>query len=249
MTALLNALLVQAWLPISQLVFSWNAPAWSISAELWFYLLFPFLASTNRLWLWITALAAIAAGIALAVPVISPNQFGWSFIHAIQQHPAVRVLEFAAGVIAGRIFNAGLRLRGGTILEITAIAIVALYAVTSIDVQNIISAAGFVTVGIWYSQSGGMFAFAFAIFVFAQGGGVISRLLSWEVFVLLGEISFATYMLHYILVVYAIQHHWIDTLGRPLTATILLIAIYGGSFLLWYYVEKPTRRKIIDIAT
>ncbi len=35
-----NLTLTHAWLPLGGLVFSWNAVSWSISAELFFYLLF-----------------------------------------------------------------------------------------------------------------------------------------------------------------------------------------------------------------
>jgi len=247
MTAMLNLLLLHAWLPISGLVFSWNAPSWSISDELWFYLLFPFLAQTRRLWVWLTALIAIAAFIVFSFPIAPAKLFEFSYVHAIMQHPAVRVVEFAVGVLAGRLYNAGQRIRmPATALEILAVSLIALYGVTSPAVQRVIAAAGYPSVGLWYSQSGGVLIFAFAIFIFAQGGGPISRLLGWRLLVLLGEISFSTYMLHQTIFRYAVMHQWSENIGTTLATIFALIITYGGSWALWRFIEVPCRRWIIS---
>ncbi len=246
MTAPINLLMLHAWLPITGLVFSWNAPSWSISAELWFYILFPFLAATSRLGMWFAGLTLIAAIIVVSVPTVTSRPFEFWHVHAILQHPAVRVVEFAVGVAAGRLFNAGRRIKGNaTLLEVAAIAAVALYAVTSTAVQGAIAGAGHEKIGLWYSQSGGLFVFAFAIFVFAQNGGLISQALSVRALVLLGEISFSTYMLHQLLIRAALNQDWVSHLGRPATIVVALVLIYVGSWLLWRFIEVPCRRAII----
>jgi peptidoglycan/LPS O-acetylase OafA/YrhL len=246
MTALINVLMLQSWLPISGLVFSWNAPSWSISVELWFYIFFPFLAASRRLWIWFALLAIIAATIVMTVPVGPSKAFQFSFVHMVMQHPAVRIVEFAAGVAAGRLFNAGKRLRWtGTGLEIAALLAVGIYAWTSPAVNQEIARSGFPALGVWYSQSGGFIVFAFAMFVFAQNEGKISRILSWPLLVLLGEISFSTYMLHQLIMRYASVHQWSSTLGTPLAVLVVLFLIYGGSYLLWRLIERPCRQAII----
>lgn len=246
MTAPINLLMLQAWLPINGLVFSWNGPSWSISAELWFYILFPFLAATRHLTLWFIALTLIAGAIILMVHSVPARVFEFWYVHAILQHPAVRVVEFAVGVAAGRLFNSGRRIKGNsTLLEVAAIAGVALYAATSIAVQAAIDGAGHEKIGLWYSQSGGLFVFAFAIFVFAQNGGLISQALSVRALVLLGEISFSTYMLHQLLIRAALKYDWVSYLERPATIIVVLVLIYVGSWLLWRFIEVPFRRAII----
>lgn len=245
MTAPLNLLLLQAWFPIQGLVFSWNGPSWSISAELWFYILLPFLAASRRLWIWGLALCAIAAVIVLTFPPRPPGPFTFSYVHAIMQHPAVRVVEFLAGVTAGRAYNAGLRLKGGTLLELAAIALAVIYVVTSPLVQNSLSVAGFTKAAIWYDQSGGFAVFAFAIFVFAQNTGIVSRLLAWPVLVKLGEISFSTYMLHMLIIRFNMKYQIFYFMGWNLKTAVLIVIIYAGSYLLWEYVEKPARKSII----
>jgi peptidoglycan/LPS O-acetylase OafA/YrhL len=250
MTALINVLMMQAWLPINGLVFSWNAPSWSISAELWFYIFFPFLAATRRFWIWFGLLAIIAATIVMTVPVGPSKAFQFSFVHMVMQHPAVRIVEFAAGVIAGRLFNAGKRIQWrGTGLEIAALFAVGFYAWTSTVVNQEIARSGFPAAGVWYSQSGGFIVFAFAIFVFAQSEGRISRVLSWSLLVLLGEMSFSTYMLHQLIIRYASVHQWSSTLGTPLAVMVVLFLIYAGSYLLWRLVERPCRQAIIMYGT
>lgn len=245
-TAPINLLMLHAWIPINGLVFSWNAPSWSISAELWFYILFPFLAATSRLGMWFVGLTLIAAIIVISVPPVPSRPFEFWHVHVILQHPAVRVVEFVVGVAAGRLFNAGRRIEGNsTLLEVAAIAGVAFYAVTSTAVQAAIAGAGHEKIGLWYGQSGGVLVFAFAIFVFAQNGGLISQALSVRTLVLLGEISFSTYMLHQLLIRAALKYDWLSYLGRPATIIVVLVLIYVGSWLLWRFIEVPCRRAII----
>ncbi|WP_244561918.1 acyltransferase family protein [Mesorhizobium australicum] len=246
MTAMLNLLLLHAWLPISGLVFSWNAPSWSISDELWFYLLFPFLARTKRLWAWLVVLIAIAAFIIFSFPIAKATLFEFSYVHAIMQHPAVRVVEFAVGVFAGRLFNAGLRIKGPAMaLEATAIALMLLYGLTTITVQGFITSNVHQSLGVWYNQSGGLLVFAFAIFIFAQSDGPVSRLLAWRGLVLLGEISFSTYMVHQIIIRYAFTHRWSDAMGAVPATIVVLTLVYLSSWVLWRTIEMPCRRWII----
>jgi peptidoglycan/LPS O-acetylase OafA/YrhL len=48
-----NALLLQSYVPVSNLFFSVNSPSWSISTEAFFYLCFPFLLANFRgSWAW-----------------------------------------------------------------------------------------------------------------------------------------------------------------------------------------------------
>lgn len=245
-TAPINLLMLQAWLPINGLVFSWNAPSWSISVELWFYILFPFLAATSRLGMWFAGLTVIAAIIVISVPAVPSRPFEFWHVHAILQHPAVRVVEFAVGVAAGRVFNAGVRVKGhATFFEFAAVVAVGFYAATSVAVQGAIAGAGYEKIGLWYSQSGGLLVFAFAIFVFAQNAGLISRVLSIRALVLLGEISFSTYMLHQLLIRAALKQDWVSYLGRPATIVVVLVLIYVGSWLLWRFIEVPCRKAII----
>jgi len=249
MTLPYHLTMTHAWLPINGLVVQWNGPSWSISDEIWFYLVFPFLASVRRPLILLISIAIICLLMLFISNTIGypTSKLAWTFNANIfiQHHPAMRTLEFAVGVVAGRYFNAGNRVRGNqTALELAAVAIVVLFGITSHEVYAWLHSAGAEAFGLWYSQSGGCVLFAFAILIFAQSGGVVSKLLSWRFFVILGEISFSTYMLHALVIRFATEHDWIGAIGRPATAVATLSLIYFGSWLLWRYVEVPARHRL-----
>lgn len=244
-----NLTLTQAWLPLNGLVFSWNAVSWSVSAEFWFYLLFPLLVIGRQFWP--VALITIAATVAFVIAVelggiYKPPQFlAFSPLHAVQQHPAARMVEFVCGVGAGRLFNRGFRIKlPPNFLEIASLVALAVFAATSTGLMLILSTSGVPAIGIWYSQSGGAVLFALAIFIFANGGGFITKILSHKTLVTLGEISFSTYMVHQLVIRFAIDHGWLNTSGPPMVF-LLLFLIYAGSWALWFFVERPCRKWII----
>src|SRR5205814_377885 len=106
-----------AWSPATvRLVASWNLPAWSLSAEAFFYALFPVLgmALLRRS---PRALARLLPGgviLVLVVPIAfmaeSPivaalpasDQEAWGMV--ISYNPLVRLPEFFLGMVAGHLF-------------------------------------------------------------------------------------------------------------------------------------------------
>lgn len=116
-----NFFLLHAWIPADTAFFSINHPSWSLSAELFFYLAFPFalplvkriprrnlLAVAAGLILLITA-APLLAGLLPGGAVFGPNHaqsplHGASIpqIWAVYALPPVRFLEFALGMLAAR---------------------------------------------------------------------------------------------------------------------------------------------------
>jgi peptidoglycan/LPS O-acetylase OafA/YrhL len=105
--------------------------------------------------------------------------------------------------------------------------------------QDWVGSAGW----IWLTN-GGIPAggFAILIVVLALQGGAVSRLLSLPMLVLLGEISYSSYLIHQIIIRYAMDHSdalaalpsWAQ-LGLFLGITLLL------SYLCWAFVETPFR--------
>lgn len=250
--AISNVLLLQAWIPVVGFVFSLNAVSWSISDEVFFYLLFPLLRAK---WLWkITALAAVfTAGSLLSLDYLAPpvnppwpspplGSF-WS-LHMIQ-FPALRLLEFCIGVALGKLFLSR-KANLGTVSECLAVAAILGFGLLSDPLRVAFSSIGFSHVGMWLSQTGGMLIFAAAIYVFAHEGGAISRVLQTPTLVLLGNISFCTYMFHQIGLRVLLEHGWIE-LGTTRGLAVYIVVAYSGSYLLWQYVEKPGRRLIFSL--
>ena len=108
---LLSLLGLQAWIPVPAFFFSFNAVLWSISAELFFYLCFPFLRKFS-----VARLLALFAFLFIAILSVaflldyfnSPsfglnthNNFVWQGL--IYINPVSRLPEFVLGIIGYRI--------------------------------------------------------------------------------------------------------------------------------------------------
>lgn len=179
----INAALLQSWVPMKGVYFSFNGPSWSISNEAFFYAAFPFLFGLLRsrvLGLWaglLIALAAAFAAFALDRSLESPPIHFLFYIF-----PLTRLFEFALGMALAVASRPSFGLRG----EIAALALAA------------------ASLALAYAPLPGSFTAALIfipgavalVVVFASSAGPVSRVLSHRALVRLGEASFALYMLH-----------------------------------------------------
>ena len=100
LAAAASGLLVQAWVPNRSVYFAVNTPSWSLSCEMFFYLLFPFLIGPMRrmtvrnLRFVAVSLGLAPAVLALASPLLPPALAYWMLF----VFPPVRLIEFAFGV-------------------------------------------------------------------------------------------------------------------------------------------------------
>ncbi len=226
-----QVLAVQAWFPREEIYLGINSPAWSISVEAFFYALFPFLlgtisrsfaAATART---IFAMAAATWACAAAVFAIPHHADVWTtFIF-----PPVRLVDFVVGMLLGLAFLRSYRVPGtATAWEIAAICAVA----------AAILAIPFVPGGWQYSLW--MLPFwAALIAVFAHRGGAVSQLLSRPMFVRLGEISYAFYLVH--LTVLILAEH---TVPPALATAVALAGSLAAAWTLHRCVERPLRTAI-----
>lgn len=251
----LNLTLLHSWLPIGRYMFSGNWVSWTISTEMAFYLLFPVLAF-GRNWIIAATVVTVFAMLAAIHSFVTVQQlygtpFGLSPSNFIMQTPFIRVLEFASGVAAGKLFLTGrwraLVYRHATGFELGAISACVLFGATAGTVSDYLIDNGFAALSIWYNQNGGFVVFALAIFVFAHSAGFVSGLLSTRSMVLLGEISYCTYMVHQICFRFADMHQ-IQGTGWSLNVVAMLIVVYAGSYVMWRVVERPARSWIIGAA-
>jgi peptidoglycan/LPS O-acetylase OafA/YrhL len=115
LASVLVLLLLQSWIPAAAL--SWNAVAWSLSVEAFFYVVFPFALtrysklSRTVLWglipaCWLAGLA-ISGGYLLLRPAGMPyvSSANWSgAVQFVKFFPVVRLPEFLMGMACGFLF-------------------------------------------------------------------------------------------------------------------------------------------------
>ena len=123
----------------------------------------------------------------------------------------------------------------GTVFEVGSLVCVLIFAVFS---QGLIPRL---------SQSGGMFFFAAAIFVFAREAGKISKALSWPPLVRLGETSFSTYMLHDLILRIAVTHGLVQRIGKPWSVLLIVPLVYVLSYVMWAGVEVRFRKILMGM--
>jgi peptidoglycan/LPS O-acetylase OafA/YrhL len=221
----LSVLLVQNWGFTSTL--GWNVPAWSISTETAAYLLFPLVAWLTLRWATTGGRALLACSLCLltvaAVFAITGNDLGG----AIPQLGLIRCLaEFQAGLFLYRAWS--LRGRPGAVSAWVALAV----------------AAGLITVVLAGAAPDFLVfpsACVLAIYALTCERAAFCRVLAWRPFVLVGELSYSTYMLHYF------AKTWIKFLlvGRVPDAAVVLVyfaATAAGSVVLYGLIEVPSRR-------
>lgn len=246
---LANVFLVQAWIPKSAFFFSGNAVSWSISAETFFYMLFPALRQRwiQTWWPKLVLVLALALGVVALATWVGVKPFDPNHTMAVSTlgigyiSPLTQVLLFFIGMLAESVYQSlGKRnLHDGTTvwtaLELTSIVLVIAVAHA---VGGFKDRTALEIVVPYFSIAP---FFAFLILVFATGRGVFARILSSRLLVLLGECSFALYMSHQILLMVLNDHR--ASLNMPDLALCLgywSLSI-ATAFALWAFVETPAR--------
>ena len=159
---------------------AWNLPAWSISAEIWTYLIFAFLFRFGG-----RLLVPICLCIAIAAVIILLNSD--RYMNAVHDNALLRcVFGFAMGVVAWRLApNANKFSFGGDIAE------------TAVELIMIVIVGGFLAIfGVGPSAIAAPFVFLLAVLVFSRQRGAVSRFLMTAAPARLGQLSFSIYMIH-----------------------------------------------------
>ncbi len=226
--------LVQAWFPTQRVYFAVNTPAWSLSCELAFYLAFPFLLPlvrripVPRLW----AAAGLLVAAVFLVPVVAlalPGDVAYWFVWVF---PVTRALDFVLGMVVARIVQAGRWVRTG--LWLPSGLVLAGYAAA----PYLPARFGFVAVTV----------IPFALLIGATASADLAHARTpWRSapVVLLGEVSFAFYLLHQLVIRgidQGIGHRtWPTAQGFALTGAMLVVGL-AAAWVLHKAVERPMVR-------
>ena len=239
-------LLVQSWIPNNAL--AWNGPAWSLSCEAFFYLLFPFallrmksfdsrklLALAATAWLIVLGLCASYAMFHPdGVAQVDDSSLNLVWLNVVKFNPLMRLPEFIVGMTAGVFFLRGKfsgRWANGIVFAGVAGAATAIATYRFIPYPVLHTA---------------LLTPAFAAIIV----GVALRpkwtsLLAFRPFEVLGEISYSFYLLH----ILVIAMWFIGKDGKPIHNTPSGIAIGISVPILlalgvYYGIERPLRKKL-----
>ena len=248
--AVLNLAMLQSWLPNLQLSFSVDTPSWSLGVEAVFYALFPLLLlgvrrireSQLKYW-FVGTLLGIAATAALSYALVpSPTPMDLPYLHGAVSNeqywfayvfPVPRILDFALGILLARLVTTGrwrnigvgwscLLLAGSYLAALEVPYLYGQIAVCILPAAVLIAAAAL-------SDSTGRRT------VFSH------RTMVW-----LGEISFAFYLVHW--VVLASVRKWLGTqlFSTPAAVGLILGQIALAVLLAWVvytFFENPIVRR------
>lgn len=260
---LLNLVGLQAWVPAVPFAMFWNTPAWSISAEFFFYATFPFLMSwlarrsRSRRELVLIFGACTAGGVALYAAVI----YGMNYVAHLTgetqyivtvYNPLLRYSEFAAGCLAGQWYlhhASGLgRLRradasGRRLRDLIVVVCLAIVAARVWMPSYTGPSAGWWLLDVSLKYGAFIVPFTGLILAVASGPTCLSGLLSRPWMVLLGEASYSLYIIHWSLTTFLRMGY----LGQPVTLAVglaCLLATVVASVLCYRQVELPWRRRL-----
>ncbi|GHH51030.1 acyltransferase family protein [Streptomyces candidus] len=248
-----SVFLLQSWIPSQEVIqgHGTNSPSWSLTCELLFYLSFPFVLPLvrrirdNRLWLWTGGVTLAVLTLPFVAQVL-PDQpvmwwgggMSWWEYWFVYHFPLSRMLEFVLGILVAQIVLKGrwIGMRTGW----AALLAVAGYAVTT-QLPDVFA---------WMSLTALPLALLIAAAATADVRGSRTgfggRTMVW-----LGEISFALYMVHYLVLYYGpvravSPDHGMQTwtflealrdIGLTMAISLVL------AWLLHRYVEEPAMRR------
>jgi peptidoglycan/LPS O-acetylase OafA/YrhL len=245
----LQLVLLQAWSPKQKVYFGGNGVSWSLSCELFFYLLFPLvirplrrLSSRGLLipGVGTVAIMAIAPAVALTHGVSAPMYYWLFFVF-----PPYRFGEFFLGMILARSVQLGLCVPRPHLAQVAASCCLAgvVYALTRYTV----------TTGSDVSRPYvALFVLPFLLILILGAVTLdvssVPSLLGARPMLRLGEWSFALYLVHKPIFLLTEQWNWWNqatgALGDVVGLCSFCALIVGAAALLYYSVERPLERAL-----
>ena len=255
---LANLLLVQAWVPDHHWALSFNGVSWSISTELFFYLMFPLLiALWKKSWhlIFLVQASIIFVTVALASYYAIPGASAEGKLALpilLYFTPITRIFEFMVGIalafVIRRVMESNLQLSRSQwlVLEIGTSFVITISMLAASNLTGIRQTLG-EAANYHFSASGLWLFWSLVIGVFALSRGPIRDILALKFAVFFGEISFSLYLCHALVLNYL--ENYKDQIQPFGMYGYILFWIWCLSFasLLFIGVETPFRKLILTV--
>jgi peptidoglycan/LPS O-acetylase OafA/YrhL len=246
----LTPLLLQGWSP--SLATFWNTVAWTLSCEMAFYAVFPWLIRLpwprrpSRLVLTILVLWIIDLLPAVLYLHLNPDHLPGGIVDRYTSTTFVRFLKYTPLPYAATFLTGIALSRLQLLVEITE------------RQRMAIAASALAGLGLFFYFAservpylvlhGGVLLPLFAVLVFGLSGPhAISSIFSWGPLLLIGESSYCLYLLHFNAFVLIHQYHLPERLHvTALDPWISYAALIGLSIFIYRYFENPVRRAILN---
>lgn len=236
-----NLLMVQAWIP--RLASTWNTPGWSLSVEVFFYALFPFLFKGFCQMTLARTRFVLSLCFAFSLILISPfvflaeqNPLSPSLLIFAKMNPILHLPEFIFGMALARwALLSKERGRSGNLEKwgfFPALSTWILFMILGPDVPHLL-------------VHNGLFTPLFGILILsaASGKAFAARFLHHPFWIFWGSASYAVYILHQPIKTFVLS--LLETLhmtASPLALTIYLGVLLTASALAYWGLEEPVRR-------
>jgi peptidoglycan/LPS O-acetylase OafA/YrhL len=241
-----EVLLLQAWSPKQGVYFGGNGVSWSLSCEMFFYLLFPLAARVVRRLrargLAVTTASTLAVLLGAPMVAAAMHVSGATSYWLFFVFPPYRFGEFLLGMVLARAVHLGLRLaRPGLVAGVAATGLVLLlWRLTSFTVGTGVQV-----------QRPFVALLAIPLFALLLLAGATSdtdgqrTVLNWWLPLRLGEWSFALYLVHKPLFLLTLSWGWWANSGGVDGAAALvgyLVIAVGLAAALHHTAERPIER-------
>lgn len=244
-----NVAMVHAWIPNVKFYFSYNAPSWSISTEMFFYLCFPLLIyrwrKTWKIKLLIS-FSVMLATIILYNKYVQPTKIIMDVHWLIYINPISRIFEFMLGMTFALGYkylrDRNLSFIMASVYEILILICIFIGLRCSIHISIIASKIVGIAGKEWLAYSSTCFWFACLILITSVEKGLLSRFLSLKPLIVLGEISYSLYLFHTIFGNYCANHYQWALKHHPVISYVVFWSvILAVSYFTWKYIERPIR--------